>query len=325
MNENPVEEEGTPDSGLSDAFKGLLASEAIAGDLAAEGMFLTSEGLLMVEKPEKSQPLGILFWFCVGWIVLNVIGAIFANVLPLKSPFFEDYNNLNVGPGWHHLFGTDDLGRDIFSRVVYGSRVSIAVGVGAMLIGFGIGAPLGMLAAYKRGRFDTTLTTLMYVLLAFPAIIATIAVLSFWTPRSLLKIILVIGLASVPLVYRVIRTATLNVATKDYIIAAKVQGATDRRILVKELLPNIAPIGVSFLLIGIATVITLEGALAFLGLSVNPPTASWGNMINEARTNLAQSVWLVIFPSAALCLFLLCLNFIGDRLRSHYDVTEVKL
>jgi len=98
-----------------------------------------------------------------------------------------------------------------------------------------------MLAAYRRGRFDAILTTIMYVLLAFPALIATIAVLSFWTPRSLLKIIVVIGIASIPLVYRVIRTATLSVATKDYVVAAKVQGATDRRILMKELLPNIAP------------------------------------------------------------------------------------
>jgi peptide/nickel transport system permease protein len=287
--------------------------------------FSLLEETLLVDKPEKTEPLGILFWICVGWIGVNVLAAILANVLPMKNPLFEDYNAINVGPGLHHLFGTDDLGRDIFSRVVFGSRVSIAVGVGAMVIGFGIGAPLGMLAAYKRGRFDTALTTFMYVLLAFPAIIATIAVLSFWTPRALLKITVVIGLASVPLVYRVIRTATLNVATKDYIIAAKVQGATDRRILIKELLPNIAPIGVSFLLIGIATVITLEGALAFLGLSVNPPTPSWGNMINEARTVLAQNPWLVIFPSLALCLFLLCLNFIGDRLRTHFDVTEVKL
>jgi peptide/nickel transport system permease protein len=194
-----------------------------------------------------------------------------------------------------------------------------------MIIGFGVGAPLGMLAAYRRGRFDAILTTVMYVMLAFPAIIATIAVLSFWTPRSLTKIIIVIGVASIPLVYRVIRTATLSVATKDYVVAAKVQGATDRRILMKELLPNIAPIGISFLLIGIATVVTLEGALAFLGLSVTPPTPSWGNMINEARTILQTNPWLVIFPSLALCLFLLCLNFIGDRIRTHFDVTEVKL
>ncbi len=274
---------------------------------------------------ESGEALGVLFWICVGWIALNLLGAIFANILPLKSPTFEDFSAINVGPGAHHFFGTDDLGRDIFSRVVFGSRVSIAVGAGAMVIGFGIGAPLGMLAAYRRGRFDTIVTTFMYIFLAFPAIIATIAVLSFWTPRALLKIIFVIGLASVPLVYRVIRTATLNVATKDYVVAAKVQGATDWRILLKELLPNVAPILVSFLLIGIATVIAIEGALAFLGLSVNPPTPSWGNMINESRTVLAQNPWLVIFPSAALCAFLLCLNFIGDRLRSHFDVTEVKL
>ena len=274
---------------------------------------------------EKGEPLGILFWICVAWIGLNLLGAIFANVLPLKSPTFENFSAVNVGPGLHHLFGTDDLGRDIFARVIYGSRVSISVGAGAMAIGFGIGSPLGMLAAYRRGRFDMILTTIMYIFLAFPAIIATIAVLSFWTPRGLMKIIVVIGVASVPLVYRVIRAATLNVATKDYVVAAKVQGATDWRILIKELLPNIAPILVSFLLIGIATVIAIEGALAFLGLSVNPPTPSWGNMINESRTILSQNPWLVIFPSAALCAFLLCLNFIGDRLRSHFDVTEVKL
>ncbi len=283
------------------------------------------EAALLIERPEKSEPLGPFFWICVSWIGLNVFGAIFANVLPLPSPLNENFNAINVGPGLHHLFGTDDLGRDIFSRVVFGSRVSITVGIGAILIGFGIGAPLGMLAAYRRGRFDSFLTTIMYVLLAFPAIIATIAVLSFWSPRSMFKIIVVIGIASIPLVYRVIRTATLSVATKDYVIAAKVQGATDRRILMKELLPNIAPIAVSFFLIGVATVITLEGALAFLGLSVNPPTPSWGNMINEARTVLAQNVWLAFFPSLALCLFLIALNFIGDRIRSHFDVTEGKL
>ena len=283
------------------------------------------DDLSVLERPETKTPLGWLFWFCVGWLSLNVLAAIFANVLPLIDPLYQNYNVVNAGPSLHHLLGTDDLGRDIFSRIVFGSRVSIAVGVGAMVIGFGIGAPLGMLAAYRRGRFDAIVTTVMYVLLAFPAIVAVIAVLSFWTPRSLLKIILVIGLASVPLVYRVIRTATMAIATKDYIIAARVQGATDRRILAKELLPNIAPIGVSFLLIGIATVVTLEGALAFLGLSVNPPTPSWGNMINESRTVMSQNPWLVLFPSLALCLFLLCLNFIGDRLRSHFDVTEVKL
>jgi peptide/nickel transport system permease protein len=277
------------------------------------------------DRPERKKKLGVLFWICVGWLVLNFVGAIFANVLPLQNPLYQNYAVVNAAPSLHHLFGTDDLGRDIFARIVFGSRVSIEVSLGAMLIGFGIGAPLGMLAAYRRGTFDSLLTAVMYVLLAFPAIIATIAVLSFWTPRSLLKIIIVVGVASIPLVYRVIRSATLNYSTRDFVVAAKVQGATDRRILVKELLPNIAPIGVSFLLIGIATVVTLEGALAFLGLSVNPPTPSWGNMINESLSILQQNPWLAIFPSLAMCLFLLCLNFIGDRLRSHFEVSEGKL
>jgi peptide/nickel transport system permease protein len=116
---------------------------------------------------------------------LNLIGAIFANVLPLvKIPSSELQPHRRGPESLHHLFGTDDLGRDIFARVVYGSRVSITAGVGSMIIGFGIGAPLGMLTAYRRGRFDRFVTTIMYAVLAFPAIVATIAVLSFWTPRS---------------------------------------------------------------------------------------------------------------------------------------------
>src|ERR1700722_18310560 len=213
------------------------------------------------DRPERKKKLGVLFWICVGWLVLNFIGAIFANVLPLQNPLFQNYAVVNAAPSLHHLLGTDDLGRDIFSRIVFGSRVSIEVSLGAMLIGFGIGAPLGMLAAYRRGTFDAVLSTVMYVFLAFPAIIATIAVLSFWTPRSLIKIIVVVGIAAIALVYRVIRSSTMNFATRDFVVAAKVQGATDRRILVKELMPNVAPVGVSFLLGGIPTGATLEWAL----------------------------------------------------------------
>lgn len=276
-------------------------------------------------KNPKSVNRWASSWICVGWIGLNLIGAIFANVLPLQNPLYENFTAINSGPSLHHLFGTDEIGRDIFARVVYGSRISISAGVGSMVIGFGIGAPLGMLTAYRRGRFDTIVTTVMYTLLAFPAIVATIAVLSFWVPRDLFKIIVVIGIASIPIIYRIIRAATLSVASRDFVIAAKVQGASDRRIIFKELLPNVAPILVSFLIIGIATVVTLEGALAFLGLSVNPPTPSWGNMINEGRSVMAQNPWIVIFPSVALCLFLLSLNLIGDRLRTHFDVAEVKI
>ena len=276
-------------------------------------------------KPEKKPPLGKMFWISVGWVCLNIFLAITANLLPLKDPIAQDYNAISVGPSLHYWLGTDDIGRDILSRIIFGSRISIAVSFGAMLIAFGLGAPTAMLAALRRGRFDNILTTIMYSLLAFPAIIATISVLSFWVPRNLVKVIIVIGIASTPLVYRVIRTASLAVASRDFVTAAKVQGATDRRILIKEILPNIMPILLSFLLIGIASVVAIEGALAFLGLSISPPTPSWGNMINEARTVMSSNPWLVIFPSLALCLFILSLNFIGDRLRNYFDVAEVKI
>jgi len=172
-------------------------------------------------------------------------------------------------------------------------------------------------------------SSVMFTFLAFPSIIAIIAVLSFWTPRSLGKIILVVGISSIPLVYRVMRAAALSAGSKEYVTAARVLGAKDRRIVFRELLPNVAPTGLSFLLFGIATVIALEGVLAFLGLSIAPDVApSWGNMINDARQSLNSIPrnWpLIAFPSLVLCLFVLALNFVGDRLRSYFDVTEVKL
>ncbi len=282
-------------------------------------------GSTTLEKPEKKAPLGVLFWVSVGWVGLNIFLAIVANFLPLIDPLALNPNISNAGPSLHHFFGTDEFGRDILSRVIFGSRISIAVSFGALFIGFSIGSPLAMLASLRRGRFDKALTTFMYSLLAFPGIIATISILSFWIPRNLFKVTLVIGLFTIPLVYRVVRTASLAVASKEFVIAAQIQGAKDGRILFKEILPNITPIMVSFVLIGVAGVVALEGALAFLGLSINPPTPSWGNMINESRTILSTDPWLALFPSIVLVLFIVSLNFIGDRLRNYFDVAEVKI
>ena len=282
----------------------------------------------VVEQPEKKEPIGIFTWICVGWLALNVFVALFAAILPIPDPN-EMASMPGMGMSFSHLMGTDDLGRDIFARMAWGSRISLGVGLGSMAIGFGVGGPLGMLAAFRRGKLDALLSSVMFTFLAFPSIIAIIAILSFWTPRSLGKIIIVVGMSSVPLVYRVMRAATLSAGSKEYVTAARVQGAKDRRIIFRELLPNVAPTGLSFLLFGVATVIALDGVLAFLGLSIPPDIApSWGNMINDARQSLndiPQNWSLIIFPSLILCLFILSLNFVGDRLRSYFDVTEVKL
>ena len=278
-------------------------------------------------ETEKRAKLGWFFWVCVGWIGLIVLLAVFANLLPLKSPNGTDFLHESTPPSLANWFGRDVNGRDIFSRVIFGSRISLMVGLGATSISFGIGGFIGMIAAYRRGKFDLAVSSLMYTLLAFPALIVVIAVLSFWYPPSLFKIILVLGVAGIPVVYRVIRAATLSAATREYVTAAQIQGATDRRILFMEIFPNILATVVSFYLIGFALTVALEGGLAFLGVSiVDQP--SWGNMINEARDGLGytpSTIWEAFWPSLAFCLFLLSLNFVGDRLRALLDVTEVKL
>jgi peptide/nickel transport system permease protein len=282
----------------------------------------------LTDAPAGRKRLGWVFWVCAGWVLLNILAAIFANVLPLQSPVLQT-SSINAGPSAAHFLGTDDLGRDIFSRIVFGARVSLVAGFGSIAIGLAIGGTLGMISAYRRGTVDTVVNAVSYVLLAFPALLAVIAIVSFWG-NALWKITIILGVASAPLIYRIVRAATLSFATRDFVTAARALGATDRRILTKEILPNILPTIVSFSLIGVATVIVLEGSLAFLGLSVPEPTPSWGNMLNESLNGLnnipgQRNLWLILFPALALFLFLLTINLVGDRLRQYFDVSDVKL
>jgi peptide/nickel transport system permease protein len=282
------------------------------------------------EDPDEKKKLGIFFWICLGWITLIIVLAIIANLLPLPNPTFQNYSApQNAGPGWGHLLGTDDLNRDIFSRLIFGSRVSLVVGFGGTVIGLLLGGIPAMISAYRRGRVDTFLNTTSYVLLAFPALVAVISIVTFWG-HALWKITLIIGIASSPVLFRIIRASTLSYAQRDFVLAAKALGASDRRILSREILPNILPTVISFGLVVVASIIVLEGTLAFLGLSVAPPTPSWGNMLNESASLLTggkgqTNPWLVIFPASAMFLLLFSLNVVADKLRAYFDVTEVKL
>ncbi|HEY1828775.1 MAG TPA: ABC transporter permease [Acidimicrobiales bacterium] len=276
------------------------------------------------------KKLGPLFWICVAWIAIIVILAVIANLLPLPKPDFQNYAApQNGAPGWGHLLGTDDLNRDILSRLIYGSRVSLIIGFLGGLIAMVLGGVPAMVSAYRGGRIDTALNTGSYVLLAFPAIIAVISIVTFWG-HALWKITLIVGIFGSPLIFRVVRASTLSYATRDFVTAAKALGASDRRILFREILPNILPTVVSFSLIAVATIIVLEGTLAFLGLSVEPPTPSWGNMLYEGSTLLIggkgqTNPWLVYFPAGAMISLLFSLNMVADKLRTHFEVTEVKL
>jgi peptide/nickel transport system permease protein len=279
----------------------------------------------LLEAPKK--PLGIFFWCCVGWLVLLALATIFASFLHLDPPNFP-YNNApfytNAPPSLAHWLGTDENGRDVLSRLVYGGRVSLVIGLGGTAIGIFTGGILGMLSAYVRGRLDAVMSFVAYVFLAFPAIIAVLCLLFFWG-RSEFHIVVILGAFSVPFIFRVVRAATLGCATKEYVTAAKSQGATARRVIAKEIFPNIIPSLIAYTVFTFGGIITTEGALGFLGLSVPSPEASWGNMIGGASSNPTATLAYVFAPAIALFLTLLALNFAGERIRLRFDTNELKL
>ncbi len=300
---------------LSDQVPGLAAVDELVVSRQSES--LDSDDIMV------SKPMGVLFWLAIGWVGLVVVMAVLANVLPLPNPNFQNYSAINAPPSVHHLLGTDDLGRDLFSRLVFGARVSLIVGFVSVTIGMLIGGTLGLISGYKGGRLDVALNAGSFVLLAFPAIVAVIAILAFWG-QSLFKITVILSIAVVPLLYRVVRASSLAFANREFVIAARTLGAKSSRIVFREILPNVIPVAVTFGLITVAGVIVIEGSLAFLGLSVPAPTASWGNMISEGTSNGTLNInpYVMLWPVLSMFLLLLSINLIGDRLRQRFDIRE---
>ena len=300
---------------LGDRFPGMAATDEQVVALQSET--LDSDDVL------SKKPFGFLFWFAITWVGLVFLAAIFANLLPLQSPNFQNYSALNQGPSSAHLLGTDDLGRDLLARLIFGSRVSLIVGFCGVAIGLVVGGTVGLISGYKGGRLDVALNAGSFIILAFPAIVAVIAIVTFWG-QSLFHITIILGIATIPLMFRVIRASSLSFAQRDFVIAAKTMGATDTRIVLREILPNVIPVTVTFSLITVAGIIVIEGTLAFLGLSVNLPTPSWGNLINEGTANNALSTnpYIMMWPAMSMFLLLWSINLIGDRLRQRFDIRE---
>jgi len=290
-----------------------------------------AEGLVAGFAPtgilSRRKGLGVVFWVCAAWVALMVLLAVLASVLPLKAPNFQNYSAVNQGPSFHDLLGTDDLGRDLLSRVIFGSRVSLVIGFAPIAIALVVGGVTGLLAGYRSGATDNVLNALSFVLLAFPALLAIMVVELFWEPVSLLKLTVIFSFVASPLLFRVMRATTLAFASREFVVAARATGAKTSRLLLRELLPNVLPAAVSFALIGVALAIVLEGSLAFLGLSIGLPTSSLGNIINDGvnNNNLNANPFIALWPSLYIFLMLTALNLMADRLRSYFDVREVKL
>ena len=224
------------------------------------------------------------------------MAAIFAGVLPIPSPTDIDLLGKRAPPSAEHWLGNDQLGRDVLARLIYGARVSLTVGLLAPVIGVTIGGALGMLAGYFRGRFETFVVGGVDVLLAFPPLVFALAVTAY-LGQSVLNITLVIGILGIPAFTRVARAVTLSLSEREFVTAARALGATHTRILLRELLPNVALPLVAFFLLGVAVTIVVEGALSFLGLGVPPPAPSWGSMIGEGRESLDIAPWLAFMPA----------------------------
>ena len=275
--------------------------------------------------PSIARQLGLGFWVSIGFLAVVILLAVLAPILPLNEPTKIAVGDKFEGPRPGLWFGADGNGRDVFSLTIWGSRISLLVGLIAITIGFVVGGSLGIVSGYFRGMFDKVVSFIFVTLLSFPALILAILITTllgntvFWISASL-------GLLAVAPVGRLARAQTLVFAERDFIAAARILGASDGRIIVKELLPNVVIPMSALALLGMGIAIVAEGTLAFLGISVDDGL-SWGKQIAAAGTTrvLREAPHVALFPIGVLFLTVLCLNYAGDRIREVFDAKELSL
>ncbi|UEM01780.1 ABC transporter permease [Skermanella rosea] len=260
------------------------------------------------------------FVFGVGLLLVIVAVALLAPVLAPHDPYAQNLSQRMVPPfwyakgSWEHLLGTDNLGRDYLSRLLYGARISLLIGLSVMVISGLIGTTMGLLAGYFGGKADLIVTFLITTRLAMPVILVALAVVAM-VGGSLPVVILVLGLLKWDRFAVVMRSATQQARALDYVTAAEAAGASTPRIILGEILPNVFPQLIVVATLEAASAILLEAALSFLGLGVQPPLPSWGLMISEAKTYMFFSFWLIAIPGTLLALLVLSINLAGDGLR----------
>ncbi len=252
-------------------------------------------------------------------VIVFVVCALFAPWIAPQDPAHIDLPARLMGPSWSHWFGTDELGRDILSRIIYGARISMLVGSCVVAASLTVGLILGSIAGYYGGLIDRLLNVVvMNAFMSFPGILLAIAFVAFLGP-GIFNLIFALSLGGWVGYARLVRAQVLAVREREFVEAARALGANDVRIITQHILPNIIQPVIVQAAIGMAGAILAEATMSFLGLGVPPPTASWGTMLNDARSHLFDSPHLVLFPAAAVMLAVLSFNFIGDGLRDYLD------
>jgi peptide/nickel transport system permease protein len=251
-------------------------------------------------------------------VVGAILAAVFARWVAPYSPDATDFNAILASPSREHLLGTDDLGRDTFSRIVWGARASIQAGFLATVLAMVVAVPIGLIAGYYRGWLDTVIARLTDVLLAFPFLILAVGLAAILGP-SLLNATLALGIAAMPPLIRIARGEVLALREEDYVRAAVANGANDAVIIGRHILPNMASTLIVQATLTIPAAIIGEAVLSFLGLGVQPPTPSWGVMLNAAQPYLNEAPSLAVYPGLAIVIVALAFNLLGDGLRDVFD------
>jgi len=257
-----------------------------------------------------------------GLLVLFLVVAAGVPWIATHDPLAQDLYGRLSAPSWDHLFGTDDFGRDIFSRVIHGSRISLKIGLAAVGVALSVGTLIGLIAGYKGGAVDQGLMRVMDVMLAFPSILLAIGIVAILGP-GLNHAMLAVGIVAIPQYARLVRASTLTVREADYVQALRALGAGDVRILATAVLPNcVAPLMVQATL-GLATSILDAAGLSFLGLGAQPPTPEWGAMLSGGRELILSAPWVLTYPGCAIFATVLSFNLLGDGLRDAFDPRRV--
>ena len=268
--------------------------------------------------------LGLTFWLCVVWVVVLATTAIAAGWLPLQDPLETDFLHRRVAPNGDFWLGTDQLGRDTLSRIIFGARISLSIALAASLLSAFFGVIFGLPAGYFRGRLEAGVVGATDIVLAFPAIILVLLVAAY-AGASLTNLVLVLGFLGIPGYTRIARATTLNFAQRDFVTAARAVGASHLRIMVRELLPNLVPPISAIVVLSMSRIIVIEGTLSFLGLSIPPPAPTWGNMIAAGVSELAFHPNISFVPAGVMFITILALNVIGDGLRRASDPRDTAL
>ena len=270
--------------------------------------------------------LGRLRWGLAagGVLLLIVASAVFAPWIAPHDPLAVNIRHRLAAPAWMeggttaHPLGTDQVGRDLLSRMIFGGRVSIVVGVAAVLLSASIGVLLGLAAGYVGRRTDWTIMTLVNVMLTFPFVLLALAVISVLGP-SLINMIIVLGVAGWPIYARVVRAETMAIREREFVLAGRALGMSHVRIVFRQIVPNLVSAIVVIATLQVAQVIILESFLSFLGLGIQPPTPAWGNMLGEGRVYMLNSWWIATFPGLAIFVTTLVINLMGNALRDWLD------